>query len=250
MAKWSPNRDDADMSGEYQLSDLAELRRAVYALLGSLFLYPGEEEIEGVVAASAGLRRQADLAEAFSFFPRLRLVLELAEGAGDEARRRLEEEYLDLFAFSASQPPCPPFESAYVDGKPLGRGLVAVEVQRAYAASGVTLASPGELPDHVALELAFLSLLCAEEGQAWREAQVDQAASCLHREKAFHDQHLQRWFPTFARRVSLVAAPASLYRHLAEAARAFVVHDRDLIQALAEARSLYEAGNLAPRGRA
>jgi putative dimethyl sulfoxide reductase chaperone len=220
--------------GRY-FADLAELRTRAYGLLGSLFLYPGEQEIAGLLAEAAALRRQRDLLDAFPFFPQLCAVVDLVESLTDEARLRLEEEYVELFAIGTSQVPCPPYESSYVDPTGLDRGFVAVEVDRAYAASGAALVSPDELPDHVALELAFLSLLCAEEEQAWRDDRVEQAARCLDRQRAFHDEHLQRWLPTFTRQVGLAAAPTSLYRQAAEAARAFVTHDRDLIHVLAEA---------------
>lgn len=220
---------------EQYFADLAELRRTVYEFLGSLFLYPSEDDIADLVAASVEVRRESDLMADLPFLPRLRVVLDLLEELAEDAGKRLEEEYIDLFVVGASQAPCPPYESAYVDGKGLEKGLVAVEVERAYAASGARLATPGELPDHAALELAFLSVLCAEEAQAWREAHLERARDCLRRERAFHDEHLQRWFPTFARRVSGVAQ-TSFYRQLAGAARAFVIHDRGLIQALLEGR--------------
>ncbi len=225
---------ELDQYGPY-FADLAELRTRTYGLLGSLFLYPGEEELTGLLGEAAALRRRCGLGDAFPFVSQLRAVLERVETLTDEARLRLEEEYVQMFAVGASQVPCPPYESSYVDPTGLDRGSVAVEVDRAYAASGAALVSADELPDHVALELAFLSLLCAEEEQAWRGDRVEQAANCLERQRAFHDEHLQRWLPTFTRQVGLAVAPTSLYRLAAEAARAFVTHDRDLIHVLGEA---------------
>lgn len=217
---------------EEYLADLAELRQNVYGLLGSLFLYPRKDDIAELLVVASELRRRIELADSFPFFPLLRALLELVERFPDEEGGRLEEEYVDLFVVGAAEGPCPPYESVWVDRRGLERGLVVVEVERAYATSGVALASTGELPDHAALELAFLSLLCGEEVEAWREVRVERAADCLRRQGAFHDRHLERWFPAFTRRLRRVAAPTSFYGVLAKAAHAFVVHDRDLIQAL------------------
>jgi len=139
---------------------------------------------------------------------------------------------------NTSQALCPPYESVYVEREGRERGLVSVAVERAYTDFGIALAEGGELPDHAALELGFLAVLCDEEAQAWRDGEVERALDHLRCEADFHEQHLQRWFSTFARRVARAAAAGSFYRDLAEAARAFVVHDRDLIQMLVEEPSL------------
>lgn len=223
---------------EGSVADLAELRGTTYGLLGSLFLYPARGDLSQLVAAAGSFPGWSSLASDFPFFPRLRVLLERLQGMSDEALEHLEHEYVDLFVVSASQAPCPPYESAYVEQKGRERGLTSIEVERAYAASGVSVAEQGELPDHAALELGFLSMVCSEEERAWRDAEVERALDCLLRETRFHDEHLQRWLPTFARRLGSVARPGSFYRTLADATHAFVIHDRDLVSVLARERSL------------
>lgn len=221
---------------EGSVADLAELRGTTYGLLGSLFLYPAQGDLSQLAAADS-LPRWSSLACDFPFVPRLRVLLERLQGLSDEALEHLEHEYVDLFVVSASQGSCPPYESAYVKHQGWERGLVPIEVERAYTASGVTVAEQGELPDHAALELGFLSMVCSEEERAWRNAEVERALDCLLREMRFHDEHLQRWLPAFARRLGRVARPGSFYRTLADAAHAFVVHDRDLLSVLVRERS-------------
>lgn len=227
---------------EASLADLAELRGTTYGLLGSLFLYPARDDLDGLVAAAADLLECGGFADELPFFARLRALLDLLPSSGGEALERLEQEYVDLFVLGVSQPPCPPYESAYVERGGRAQGLVCVEVERAYAASRLALAGQGELPDHAALELGFLSLLCGEEEQAWREGEETQAVHCLRHQEEFHERHLRRWFPTFARRLERATAPGTLYRALADAAGAFVVHDRDLVHVLVRERSLAPAG--------
>ncbi len=218
------------------LADVAEARRAAYGLLASLFLYPDGKAVERALALADELRRESELIRPFPFFRSMRSIL---DRLGREAGTGLEEEYADLFLLGGSRPPCPLYESAYVDPIGFDRGLVAAEVEQAYAAAGVALApsAAGELPDHVALELEFVSLLCAGEAEAWSARLPERAAEILNGERTFLDGHLGRWFPALARRVSSVSAESNFYRQLAEATRAFLVHDRDLIGVLSEAHA-------------
>ena len=217
-----------------------------YSLLGSLFLYPARDDLSELIAAADSLPYWTDLVRGFPFFPQLRVLLDRLQGMSDEALEQLEHEYVDLFVVSTAQASCPPYESAFMGQQGRERGLVSVEVERAYAASGVTVAEQGELPDHAALELGFLSMLCGEEERAWREAEAERAFDSLLREAQFHDEHLQRWLPAFARRLGSVASPGSFYCTLSDSAHAFVVHDRDLVRVLGRERSLVAAERRVP----
>jgi TorA maturation chaperone TorD len=213
-------------------ADLAELRGTAYELLGGLFCYPARADLAELAAEARDFPPKECFAREFSFLPPMRTLLDRLCSLEESGLDELEREYVGLLLVNTSKALCPPYESVYIESRGRERGLVSVAVERAYAASGVALVDRGELPDHAALELGFLSVLCGEEEQAWREGDVERALECLRREEEFHERHLQRWFSIFARRLARAAAPGSLYRLLAEAARAFVVHDRDLVRAL------------------
>lgn len=134
-------------------------------------------------------------------------------------------------------PPCPLHESAYLDPTGRRRGLITAAVERAYAEAGLALSpsASGELPDHVALELEFLSHLCAGEETAWRRRRADEAAAFLDRERRFLDEHLLRFLPSLVRRVR--ESGSGFYTDAAAAGHAFVLHDRDLISLLLEGRA-------------
>ncbi len=179
------------------------------------------------------------MAGAFPYAQRWQSLLESLENLDTQSIARLQEEHVKLFLFGGDQPACPPYESAYLDRSGGVRGVVAARVERVYAGAGIRLSASmaGELPDHVALELEFLSLLCAEEDRCWRGGQPAQANGWLERQGSFLGEHLGRWFPLLARCVSTCADPASLYRQLVDATGAFLIHDGDLIGALMEAHS-------------
>lgn len=216
--------------GEGSLAELAELRAAAYTLLATLFAYPARADLSRLERATRALRRESGLV----FQPRLRELLARVAAAAGADVEPLEQEYLGLFVLATAPAGCAPYESAYRERAGGAHGRVAVEVQRAYAAAGVAPADGGELPDHAALELGFLAACCAREQRAWRERAPERAAVWLQRQQEFHELHLQRWFPAFARRLGRVVAEDSLYRALADAARAFVVHDRDLVPLVCE----------------
>jgi DMSO reductase family type II enzyme chaperone len=228
------------VGGRGRLADLAQVRQGVYRLLGSLLLYPESAHVEATVALARELRDESAPLRDFPFYPRLRSVLDSLARMTRGGAAKLEAEYVELFVLSVSRAPCLLHESAYVDRTGRKHGLVAVAVERAYAASGVALSpsAAGELPDHAGFELEFLSHLCAQEAQAWEARAPSEAVGRLRSQAQFLDRHLLRWFPILVRRVNDSVDSAGIYGLIVEAAHAFVVHDRDLIGVLAQADAL------------
>ncbi len=222
---------------QLSLAELAEWRAVTHRLLSSLFLYPEVERVQGLSTIAREFRDDASDLAGFPFFSALRRVTDFIVSLSEHDAKRIQEEYVDIFQVTTSRPPCPLNESAYLGQDTEDAGRIAAEVERAYAAAGTAISpsATGELPDHVSLELEFMSLICGEEAEAWEANLPQRAAECLRWEKEFLDQHLARWLPRFARRLSRIASEASFYRHLADAARAFVVHDHDLVGALTAA---------------
>ncbi len=106
-------------------------------------------------------------------------------GIGAESRAAREARYSALFHGSLGRPCIWLYESAALTGRILGAETFAVE--QIYRAAG--LESIGaELPDHVSVELAFLSHL----------AIVGQADS-LFNERQFIERHAGRWLPDVGR---------------------------------------------------
>jgi TorA maturation chaperone TorD len=79
-----------------------------------------------------------------------------------------------------------------------------------------------ERPDHIGMELEFMSVLAAREAYA-REHQLDEAQFeiCLDAQKKFLREHLGRWAPAFARRLARSAIHPALAA-LAELTGAFI----------------------------
>ena len=76
-----------------------------------------------------------------------------------------------------------------------------------YRAFGLEVAEEAaERPDHIGMELEFMSVLAAKEAYALEhQADADEAAVCVEAQKRFLREHLGRWAPAFARRLARAA---------------------------------------------
>lgn len=213
------------------LADLAQLRQVAYRLFASLFLYPDEERLATLAEVAGALQEQRHLLPALaSSGAWQRLLAGLTTPGGCPPVAEMQPEYIRLFVVSPGGVPCPPYESCYVEAGGRVTGWLLVEVEQHYAAAGLALApSLGELPDHVAVELEFMSYLCGRAASECEAGRVGDSLQWLHLQLAFLREHLGRWFPNLARRVT-GADTQGFYALVAEATQDLVEHDRALLQ--------------------
>jgi TorA maturation chaperone TorD len=184
-------------------------RRGIYQTLSSAF-YPPRSDSRAV-------------------WERLQLIAgstAQAEPEGD----RLDLEYNRLFVGPANVP-CPPYESVHRTDRPeMESGLVlgpsVTDVKRMYAQAGLSVSEHfKDLPDHVAVELEFMSYLCGKELESrggddferWRKLQAEFAAS-----------HLKPWIERFSEGV-LASSRSSFYSLAADVLGAFVADELEYL---------------------
>lgn len=216
------------------LAGLAGVREAVYRSISEALLYPSDDRIAALRNAKNGLAAQSDTAAQFAFYEDWRSLLSTL-GTLDGARTgELQGQYIRLFQAAPGGVPCPPYESFYVDDGRLPTGWVLALVEGEFLLAGVAI-SPEvhEQPDHIAMELEFLAILCGQESAAWEDGDPVQARKALHTERRFLSRHLCSWLPSFAERVS-VADTTGFYNAISAAGDAFVRYDADLVSALYE----------------
>jgi DMSO reductase family type II enzyme chaperone len=114
----------------------------------------------------------------------------------------------------AARGDCPLNEIEYGDlnADPLFQPHRLADVAAFYRAFGMEVAdSATERPDHIGMELEFMSLLAAREAYAL-EHQWDDADIALGHDaqKQFLREHLGRWSPAFARRLARAATDSTL----------------------------------------
>jgi len=113
---------------------------------------------------------------------------EMVETFAGESLEALQIEHTRLFVNNIEGVPCPPYESAYVDGHLLTATTAAVA--EFYEEWGLQQAL--ETADYLPVELQFLAYLLALESQA-----EDAQAIAMARQQ-FKTEHLLRWLPRFA----------------------------------------------------
>lgn len=105
--------------------------------------------------------------------------------------------------------PCPPWESVYTSPKRLMMQEAHDSVMSDYASVGLEIGDPNVMPDHIGIELNFMSVML-------RKAESDSEDGRRYREIAerFSAEHMGRWVPKFADDME-AAADESLYKALA-----------------------------------
>ena len=213
------------------LAELARLRQGCYRFFGAMFLYPDEGRLADLAVAARDFQGVSESLAAFPFFgPWKRLLAALPRVAG-RGSARVEGNYVRLFLVN---PAAPLYESFYLDPGRQATGWITAQLAGEYAERGLVLSrSLREPPDHAAVELEFMAYLCSLEAQAWEDASSSEGIRTLRWQLDFLGKHLGHWFSAFIRQVA-EADPEGLYAIAAEAAGAFIHHDRDLVAVLLE----------------
>jgi TorA maturation chaperone TorD len=216
--------------GGLPVLELARLRQAAYRVLGAVFLYPRADTLLRLAPVAVELLVASRQLSSFAFWGVWERLLASLAALDAPAAAGLEPAYAATFAVTSDGTSCFPCESAYFP--PDAAGWVLAELEREYGRAGFQMAlSSGEAPDHVAVELDFMSLLCGQEGEGWRRKQVGEAVERLDQEAGFLERHLGRWFPVLAGRVAK-RGDSAFYGLATDCARTFIAHDLGLVTAL------------------
>ncbi|MFQ6082704.1 MAG: molecular chaperone [Candidatus Aminicenantia bacterium] len=201
-----------------ELCEMAQQRSNVYGLLAVIYgQEPTEEFLRemkkiGLVKGLLDLGFQFE--EDFLKKPENELALELAV------------EFARLFLGPDKH--ISPYESVYHkrEGEQgLLWGEVTVEVKKMIEASGLQFKKDyGGIPDHIGIELEFMSKLIRKEKQAWKKKDVATAIKLLKIEKRFIDEHLSMWVPLFCEKI-IGEAKLNFYREMAKLTKEFILSE-------------------------
>lgn len=194
-------------------SDLLEARLILYRLLTVLFRYPvtGEKlsalanvQIAGDTQLAQAIQSlQETLVEDANFVERLNI----------EATRLME---------GPGVTPAVPYASYYLNNQQL-MGSAAQAARRTYLEHGVEPGQGSLPPDHICLELGFLSVLA-------EQALSDEfSEDALHASLVFLREHLKPWLPMFCTALE-VNSQEPFFGGLASATRQFIAEDELWLQ--------------------
>jgi TorA maturation chaperone TorD len=188
---------------------LAEARSGTYRLLARLALAEPD----------------AELARALLDMPLFGQAL--AASGGVDALPALRAEYTRTFLMNVH-----PYESVYLDESGMLNTELSGSVLGHYRehgfGSGASRATGA--PDHLGLELEFMSHLIEREAAARRAESAAVAASIQVDQVHFLEAHLLRWGPIFGT-VLAELAESPLYRTLGEAIGTFLLGDYEALAA-------------------
>lgn len=187
--------------------DLLEARLFLYRLLSALYRYP----LDG--AKLSALPYASYLGQLIGVPNNLH---EMVAEVDDALIERLNVEMTRLLE-GPGVTPAVPYASYYLHGGQL-MGVSAQSVRRAYLEWGVEPEQDSIPPDHIALELGFISFL------AEQALEDDRREDALRASLIFLRNHLQPWLTPFCDSLE-VAAQEPFFRALATLTRQFISAD-------------------------
>lgn len=174
-------------------------RANLYAALARNFLYPTAALLDGYrqgeflavvkeALAELGTPVSVGLADAVA-------ALETALATDLKQAPTLQQwadAYLFLFEHGMDVP-CPLYETEYTTAHLWQQTQAMADIAGFYKAFGVHHEASGERPDHLALELDFMHLLCMKEAVALADGNAEAAAVCAEAQTKFIAEHLGCW---------------------------------------------------------
>ena len=172
-------------------------RAALFRIAAAGFAYPEDGHLQRVLNLFVGLPEMKNTGPSED----LPHVLGLARRAWEHAvDGPASAEYARLFLGRAL---CPPHETAYGDGRRFaGRTSELADIGGFYSAFGLALSeTQPDLPDHVAAELEFNSLLLVKTAYADLRGMDEEREISENAGRLFLETHLGRWAGAFAARL-------------------------------------------------
>ncbi len=200
-------------------------RSDAYRLLAACFCEP---ERELFLAENLGANLAALMEELA--VPAREPCRRLAEGLDANSQEELFLEYTALFLgpFGA---PAHPYGSVYLDQARQLMGDSTMVAKKMYQAAGITQEVEGP-PDHICLELEFMSYLTRRIAQALADGDEAVVAEFSRRQRDFYTRCLARWVTPFCNAIR-DNAQLPFYRALADCLGGFIAAERRHVQEMA-----------------
>lgn len=196
----------------------ASTREDVYRLLAACFYPPSPELIEENCCTTLAALLVPVAPEA------ARYAGEAADALAACSRAALAVEHARLF-IGPFQLVAPPYGSIYLDEARTVMGDSTARVASFYSACGLQLADDfHELPDHVAVELEFLSFLAYRQREAEQSGDTHETARIVSLQQEFLDRFLIPWLEPFTAAV-IADGEAPFYQAIARCTVAFINAD-------------------------
>ena len=213
-----------------ELMQAAQRQSDAYRLLAACFYQPDREMFleENLCANLAGLMQEISLPTVAQACQRM------AQSLAENNQEELLVEYSALFLgpFGA---PAHPYGSVYLEQERKLMGDSTMEVLKFYGDSGVKHEGD-EPPDHIAIELEFMSFLEGKIAQAIGESNQAERADFSALRARFFNRLLVLWAPVLGN-ILKEQATLAFYRDLGECLVGFIGAEQQRLQKSAAAQT-------------
>jgi TorA maturation chaperone TorD len=104
------------------------------------------------------------------------------------------------------------------------------DVIERYTEMGVEVSEEfSELPDHIVVEMEFMSVLCAAQSESSTSGNATESKEYYRAQKDFLTFHLSYWIPDFCELVS-TNSRSPFYRLLARITHAYILKEKDRLR--------------------
>jgi TorA maturation chaperone TorD len=202
-------------------------RQALYRLFCSVFLYPDEEMLIDLQMGVTELLNSSGYWNEYAFAENLQQLISNIIDLDLDDRKPLVNEYNRLFLV---KPKVPPYETTYLKLTGQSQGMIGADLSGIYGSAGLVVSPEmNELPDHIAVQLEFMSFLCKKESTALQENNQPDLIAAQQEQRSFLNNHLARWFPSFAKKALEEANSDLLYRQVVETTFGFLRNELGIL---------------------
>lgn len=218
-----PNRMGVVMKmDDFVANEIA--RGWAYKLLADCYQRPDDETVEKITALTDVLKTICAIGASYT--------ASLATGLQKNfALDHIKVDYARLFLGPFTMPAAP-YGSVYLDGKRQLMGDSTLDVLGRYRRAGLKIASDfSDPPDHIAVELEFMSYLIFKAIESSGNSDTAKMVDFFETQKYFLEDHLGAWIFEFVDAV-VKNAQTAFYLNLAKATAAFLKSDYNTISAV------------------
>ena len=222
----------------------AEVRGTLYRLLSQCFFQATEDLASSILNGS--LVQTFKLTVGMLGDEKADQAIALIEEHGKKCQgfslpsicSELNVEYNRLFV-GPGHLPSPPYESVYKtkneeNKEGLVMGDATLDAKRQYLSAGITLPEDfTDLPDHIGVELDFMSCLCFEEASMLQKGNEEGATEVRKKQYEFLSSHLDNWITVFCEAVC-TSTHSEFYQGIAQVSEIWVHFDKEELDLMVE----------------
>ncbi len=153
----------------------------------------------------------------------VRFAVEMEKNIHNYTDKELQVDYAKLFK-GPYELLAPPYGSVYLDEGRRVMGDSTMEVIQVYEQEGLARSNDfKDLPDHVVVEMEFMSFLIYQELEALEKSDVETAQKYMDKQEAFLKIFLRQWIPPFCCKIK-EGTENSFYTSLADCLSTFILN--------------------------